>query len=131
MDVQRGDIGWWPDERLPGGPGTQPRSYLRALVAERRDHRGGDDLISLLISGAGQGRVSETELLSMIFLLLLAGHEGTTALIGNGIVSLLAHPGQHAVLCHRPELMDAAVAEIIRELTGRWNSRRGALPPDQ
>ncbi len=54
----------------PAAPVPSPGSYLRALVAERRD-RSGDDLISLLISGAGEGKVSETELLSMIFLLLL------------------------------------------------------------
>ena len=53
-----------------------PRDYLRTLIAARR-RCPGDDLVSALIAAGEQNRLSETELLSMVFLLLLAGHEGT------------------------------------------------------
>lgn len=90
-----------------------PGDYLSGLVAARRGAKG-DDLISELITASDQDQLSETELLSMIFLLLIAGHEGTVGLIGNGIVSLLGDPAQLALLRDRPDLMDSAVAEVLR-----------------
>ncbi|MEU5884325.1 cytochrome P450 [Spirillospora sp. NPDC047279] len=89
--------------------------YLRALVAEKR-HRPADDLLSALAGStdADEGSLTETELVSMAFLLLLAGYETTVNLIGNGVYSLLRHPDQLAALRARPELIEPAVEEMLR-----------------
>ena len=112
----------WTSNAVAAGPGRAggrpasspvPGSYLRTLVAARR-RCPGDDLLSTLIAAGERNRLSQTELLSMVFLLLLAGHEGTVGLIGNGIAALTANPGQLALLRDRPGLLDSAVAEILR-----------------
>ncbi|WP_242909210.1 cytochrome P450 family protein [Actinomadura terrae] len=90
-----------------------PGEYLRALVAAKR-RAPGDDLVSALVADQREGRLSEDELLSMIFLLLIAGHENTAGLIGNGLLALLRSPEQLALLKERPELADAAVEEVLR-----------------
>jgi cytochrome P450 len=90
-----------------------PDEYLRTLIAaKRRDP--GDDLVSHLVAANDDGRLTETELASMIFLLLIAGHENTAGLIGNGVVALLSSPAQLALLRERPGLTGAAVEEILR-----------------
>src|SRR5438105_13041569 len=50
----------------------------------------------------------------MAFLLLVAGHETTVNLIGNGVLALLTHPEQLALLQTRPERLDAAIEELLR-----------------
>ncbi|HZB31282.1 MAG TPA: cytochrome P450 [Streptosporangiaceae bacterium] len=101
------------DGARPAETAPSPGDYLDALLAAKR-RRPGDDLTSRLAEAADQGQISESELRSMIFLLLIAGHEGTVGVIGNGVLALLDHPGQRALLDRRPELWDAAVAEILR-----------------
>ena len=98
--------------------------YLKGVVAERRrDMR--DDLISRLIAVEEQGDVlSEQELITMLNLLLVAGHETTVNLLGNGLLALLRNPEQLALLRERPELIEGAVEELLRwdspvQLTGR------------
>ena len=59
-------------------------------------------------------RLSEDELLSMIFILLLAGHETTVNLIGSGTAALLAWPDQYRRLHDEPALIDRAVEELLR-----------------
>jgi cytochrome P450 len=87
---------------------------LRALVAERR-RSPADDLLSVLIAARDGGdRLSEAELLSTAWLLVLAGHETTVNLIGNGTVALLLHPDQMAVLRADPAAIPAAVEEFLR-----------------
>lgn len=88
--------------------------YLRATFNERRQ-RPRDDLITLLL-GAEEGgdRLSEEELFSMISLLIVAGHETVVNLIGNGVLALLQHPEQLALLRAQPDLAEGAVEEIIR-----------------
>lgn len=105
----------WTSNAVSPGPEDVPpaRDYLGEVVAARR-RVPGDDLISVLIAAAEEEKLSETELLSMVFLLLLAGHEGTVGLIGNAIVSLLDNPEQLALLRRRPELLDSAVDELLR-----------------
>jgi cytochrome P450 len=62
-----------------------------------------------------QGDVlTETELLATLILLLIAGHETTVNLIGNGTLALLRHPDQLARLRDEPELIDRAVEELLR-----------------
>ena len=105
----------WTGAGRPASAGTAPSpgDYLDAFLAAKR-HRPGEDLTTKLVTAAEQEMINETELRSMIFLLLIAGHEGTVGLIGNGVLALLDHPGQRALLDQRPELWDAAVAEMLR-----------------
>ena len=59
-------------------------------------------------------RFSEDELLGMIFLLLIAGHETTVNLIGNGVLALLEHPDSMEQLRNDPSLIKSAVEELLR-----------------
>ena len=74
-----------------------------------------DDLITALVNAEEDGkRLSEDELVSMIFLLLLAGHETTVNLIANGALALMEQPDQLARLHAEPQLIDSAVEELLR-----------------
>jgi cytochrome P450 len=88
--------------------------YAARLVAEKRLHPA-DDLVSQLAAIEEEGdRLSEGELLSMITLLIFAGHETTSNLIANGTLMLLDHPDQLARLRADPGLVPAAVEELLR-----------------
>jgi cytochrome P450 PksS len=88
--------------------------YIRRQVKARRAAPG-DDLTSALVTAHEAGdRLSEDELLSMVFLLLVAGHETTVNLIGNGVLALLDHPEQMERLREDPELIKPAVEEFLR-----------------
>jgi cytochrome P450 len=88
--------------------------YSRSLVKARRLNPG-DDLISGLVLAEEAGdRLSEDELVSMIVLLLIAGHETTVNLIGNGMQALLEHPNQLDQLRRNPALLKTAVEELAR-----------------
>jgi cytochrome P450 len=88
--------------------------YLRALFEEKRANPG-DDLVSALVRAEEAGdRLSEDELLGMVFLLLVAGHETTVNLIGNGVLALLQHPDQLRKLKEDPSLIKPAVEELLR-----------------
>jgi cytochrome P450 len=91
-------------------------SYVRRLVRRRRAHpRGGDDLVGQLIAAREEGQqLSERELLSTIILLLIAGHETTVNLIGNGMLALLLNPEQLQRLQRDPTLIRGAVEELLR-----------------
>lgn len=88
--------------------------YIRRLLAARRaDPR--DDLISALVQvEEGGQRLSEDESLAMVMLLLVAGHETTVNLIGNGTLALLEHPDQMERLRNDPTLIKPAVEEMLR-----------------
>jgi cytochrome P450 len=89
-------------------------AYVRELLAEKR-RQPADDLLSALVAVRdGSDRLSEDELTSMVYLLLLAGHETTVNLIGNGVLALLTHPDQLALLRAEPERLPAAVEELLR-----------------
>lgn len=89
-------------------------AYARELIAEHRT-RPGDDLIDLLIAARdGDDALSEDELTHMVFTLIMAGHETTASIIIRGAFRLLCHPEQYAELAARPEMVDAAVEEILR-----------------
>ncbi len=88
--------------------------YLKPLVEERRKEKR-DDLISALVESEEEGNhLTEAELLSNTVLLLIAGHETTTNLIGNSILALLRNPEQMDVLKQNPDLMPGAVLEFLR-----------------
>ncbi|USQ86894.1 cytochrome P450 [Streptomyces phaeoluteigriseus] len=88
--------------------------YLTGLVHERRATPG-DDLISALVTAQARGdRLTDHELLSTCFMLITAGDETTTNLIGNGLLALLRHPDQLARLRADPALIRQAVDEAVR-----------------
>ena len=83
------------------------------LAASRTDGR--DDLLSRLVHAEVDGaRLTDDELLAFFELLLLAGHETTTNLIDNAVLSLAEHPKQLARLRARPELLPLAIEEVLR-----------------
>ncbi len=88
--------------------------YIHRLIASRRAAPR-DDLVSALVQAEQAGdHLSEDELVAMIFLLLVAGHETTVNLIGNGTLALLEHPDQLARLRDDPKLIRPAVEELLR-----------------
>jgi cytochrome P450 len=89
-------------------------AMLEALV-DTKQANPGDDLVSGLISARdGDERLSTQELLSTIFQLIVAGHDTTASLIGNGIVALLRHPEELEELRSDPDKLAAAVEELLR-----------------
>ena len=88
--------------------------YIGSLLADRREH-GGDDLLSGLVQVRDEGdRLSAEELSSMVFLLLIAGHETTVNLIGNGTWLLLADRGRWERLRADRSLLPGAIEEFLR-----------------
>ncbi len=87
---------------------------LDHLVATHRDHQQ-DDLVGVLVTASDDDdRLTEQELLSSLFQLIVAGHDTTTSLIGNGVVDLLEHPDQWRLLSEDPARLPAAIEEFIR-----------------
>jgi pimeloyl-[acyl-carrier protein] synthase len=91
---------------------AEMKSYFRGLLKSREP---GDDLLTALVAAEEQGdRLSEDELHAFCILLLVAGHETTTSLIGNGLLAILTSPGQLERLVADPTLVEAAVEEVLR-----------------
>jgi cytochrome P450 len=89
-------------------------AMLEALV-DAKQAVPGDDLVSGLISARdGDERLSTQELLSTIFQLIVAGHDTTASLIGNGVVALLRHPDQLDEVRRDPDRLTAAIEELLR-----------------
>jgi cytochrome P450 PksS len=88
--------------------------YIRKLIRVRRAAPRDDLITALVQAGEAGDQLSEDELAAMIFLLLVAGHETTVNLIGNGTLALLRHPGQLAKLRDEPGLIRSAVEELLR-----------------
>lgn len=83
--------------------------YLRDITVARRKNRG-EDLVSDLVGA----ELSEDEVVATAVLLLMAGHEATVNVIGNGVAALLRHPAQWRRLLDDPSLVESAVDEMIR-----------------
>lgn len=88
--------------------------YLRTFVKQRQ-REPQDDLTSELVNAEVDGeRLNEDELISMVGLLLVAGHETTVNLIGNGVLALLEHSEEMELLRNDPALIEPAVEELLR-----------------
>jgi len=91
-------------------------AYLRTLIAHRRAHPGDDMLSGLVTTTDTDGNLTDTEVVSMTFLLLVAGHETTVNLIGNTMLTLLQDPERFATLRAHPDQIPAALEEHLRHL---------------
>jgi hypothetical protein len=88
--------------------------YFAEDLARRRKNPG-DDLISALIEAEIDGeRLSDAEIIGFCFLLVIAGNETTTKMLGNAILLLARHPDQRAFLLAHPERIPDAVEEVVR-----------------
>ena len=88
--------------------------YLDRLINLRRVEPD-DGLITALVAAEQSGdRLSQDELVGMVFLLLLAGHETTVNLIGNGVLALLDNRDQLEKLHANPGLIKPAIEELLR-----------------
>lgn len=101
--------------------------FFLALAAERRRAPRDDLLTALALAEDGGDRLSEEELVANCILLLVAGHETTTNLVGNGILALLRHPDQLKLLHAHPELAASAVEELLRYDSPVQGTSRKAL----
>jgi cytochrome P450 len=90
------------------------KDYFGDLVVERRKNPK-DDLISDLARVEAEGeRLTTDEMLSTLVVLVVAGHETTVNLLGNGLLALMRWPDQYAALCANPELARPAIDEMMR-----------------
>jgi cytochrome P450 PksS len=88
--------------------------YLRRFFETRRRDPQNDLATALITAEEAGDRLSSDELLAMVFLLLIAGHETTVNLIGNGMLALFEHPEDLARLRHHPEMIKSAIEELLR-----------------
>jgi cytochrome P450 len=93
---------------------TALANYFRELIAKRRASPRGDLLSALIAAEEAGDKLSENELLATCILILIAGHETTVNLIGNGTLALLRHPDQLRRLRENPALIATAVEELLR-----------------
>ncbi|MFI7610881.1 cytochrome P450 [Nonomuraea terrae] len=100
----------------------EDRAYLAGLVA-RAQADPGEDMLGMLVREHGHDLRTD-ELIGIAGLLLLAGHETTSNMLGLGTLALLRHPDQSAMIREDPAQVDAAVEELLR-----WLSVVQSLPP--
>ena len=121
---------------MAGGPEVAARNmgrlsdYFAGIIRERQSKPGDDLVSSLLAAHDPGGQASIREVLATCVLLLLAGYETTSSLLGNGMLLLLRHPDQYARLRESPDLIGPAVEEILRfESPTHFPSARAAKAP--
>ncbi len=126
VDIERrADFKRWSDAFVSQGSGTAPLEPIVAAMREfndyfaaeieRRRAEPSDDLISALVQAeTSEGQLSAPELLAFSRLLLVAGNETTTNLIGNAMIALLDHPEQLERLRAEPALIPDALEETLR-----------------
>jgi Cytochrome P450 len=87
-------------------------------LAEQRRRKPGDDIVSEVANGAVDGRaLPPVELLSYLFLLVVAGNETTRNAMTGGMLALIEHPGEWKRLADDPALVTPAIEEIVRWTT--------------
>ncbi len=100
--------------------------YMNGMIEARQKDPQNDILSGLVHAEENGDTLDRMELLAMIFLLLVAGHETTVNLIGNGTLALMQHPDQQALLAREPQRIQTAVEEMLRfngpveTTTTRW-----------
>jgi cytochrome P450 len=127
-EPDRANLGRWLRVLLAPSAGPEPPTeaveasrlivdYLGALLDLKRATPA-EDLVTDLVRAADRdGALTRQEMLSTIFQLIVAGHDTTTSLIGNGTVALLRHPVQRAELVADPDRWPGAIEEFLR-----WDS---------
>ena len=120
-DDARDDFRAWSNTMLQSGPreaaqaaGLAMAQYLTALMEAKRAEPTDDMLSELILASDDGDRLTQGEVLGMVFLLLVAGHETTVNLIGNGLLALLRNPEQLAALRADRSLLPSAVEEFLR-----------------
>jgi cytochrome P450 len=120
-EEDRGEFTGWSNILLSSAEAEQMQSaghsmheYLTALVGQKRAEPGPDLLSDLVLTTDEGDSLDEEELVSMAFLLLVAGHETTVNLIANATLALLRAPEQLAKLRADPSLLPGAVEEFLR-----------------
>jgi len=119
LDIARGLDSIWlpPDSEVPRRSAASRHAindYFRGLIAQRRASLRGDLLSALIVAEEAGDKLNEEELLATCILLLIAGHETTVNLIGNGVLALLRNPGELERLRATPGLITNAVEELLR-----------------
>ncbi len=122
-EEERGKVRQWTEDLLQGRVREVSRrrreqrrfaDWLRELVAAKRSAPA-DDLVSFLVAAEDDGdRLTEDELLSMVFLLFVAGHVTTVNLVANAVAALLRWPDQLALVRREPALVKNVVEETLR-----------------
>jgi pimeloyl-[acyl-carrier protein] synthase len=119
LDIARGlDLLWLGPDSDVGRRSVAARhalgDYFRGLIAQRRAAPRSDLLSGLIAAEEAGDKLNENELLATCILLLIAGHETTVNLIGNGMLALLRHRDQLERLQREPGLVASAVEELLR-----------------
>jgi pimeloyl-[acyl-carrier protein] synthase len=119
LDIARGLDSIWlpPDSEVPRRSAAARHAisgYFRELIAARRASPRGDLLSALIAAEEAGDKLSEEELVATCILILIAGHETTVNLIGNGVLALLRHPDELDRLRRTPALITSAVEELLR-----------------
>ncbi|HEX4225335.1 MAG TPA: cytochrome P450 [Pseudonocardiaceae bacterium] len=117
----RDDFRTWSNALLSSVPREEAQEHAMAManflneLIETKRAEPADDLLSALIQASeDDDRLSHAEVLGMVFLLLVAGHETTVNLIGNGMLALLRNPEQLAALRADRALLPSAIEEFLR-----------------
>jgi cytochrome P450 len=119
LDIARGLDSIWlpPDSEIPRRSAAARHAisdYFRELIGQRRATPRGDLLSALIAAEEAGDKLNEEELLATCILILIAGHETTVNLIGNGVLALLRHPAELQRLRATPGLITTAVEEFLR-----------------
>ena len=117
----QGNVRRWTNLLLSGGETEDVQHAMMSmiktmqdLIADKRDNPG-DDMLSALVQARDEDdRLGEHELSAMVFLLLVAGHETTVNLIGNGVLALVNNPAELASLRADMSLLPGAIEEFLR-----------------
>lgn len=103
---------------------TERNAYILKLAAQRRTQPRADLITALTDVEEAGDRLSDEEICATCGILLTAGHETTSNLIGNGLLALLRHPEQLARLRDEPDLITPAVEELLRyDSPAQWTTR--------